>query len=218
MMADMIKNKHNHWINTMLARILFLSLVIISIDLPAVPASPMEHVQESTEKVIAILQDKSLDREAKWQKIGVIINNRFDFRSMSQSVLATNWQEATPEERARFVEYFSQYIEATYRTKIESYTDQKVLYLKETINGKRAEVDTVIMSNSTEIPLSYKMKNNDGEWYAYDVIIEGVSLVNNYRSTFTAIVKNEGMDGLLNDIQRRIDRHKQEENLSPSPQ
>ena len=194
----------------MLARILFLSLVIISADLHAVSKSPMEHVRESTEKVITILQDASLDREAKWRRIGVIINARFDFRSMSQSVLATNWQEATPEERARFVEYFSQYIEATYREKIEAYTDQKVLYLRETINGKRAEVDTVIVSNSTEIPVSYRMKNNDGDWYAYDVIIEGVSLVNNYRSTFTAIVKNEGMDGLLNDIQRRIERHRQE--------
>ncbi len=194
----------------MLARILFLSLVVISADLQAVSKSPMEHVRESTEKVITILQDASLDREAKWRRIGVIINARFDFRSMSQSVLATNWQEATPEERARFVEYFSQYIEATYREKIEAYTDQKVLYLRETINGKRAEVDTVIVSNSTEIPVSYRMKNNDGDWYAYDVIIEGVSLVNNYRSTFTAIVKNEGMDGLLNDIQRRIERHRQE--------
>jgi len=194
----------------MLARILFLSLVVISADLQAVSKSPMEHVRESTEKVITILQDASLDREAKWRRIGVIINARFDFRSMSQSVLATNWQEATPEERARFVEYFSQYIEATYREKIEAYTDQKVLYLRETINGKRAEVDTVIVSNSTEIPVSYRMKNNDGDWYAYDVIIEGVSLVNNYRGTFTAIVKNEGMDGLLNDIQRRIERHRQE--------
>lgn len=194
-------------------RILLLVLpFIISGSLPAAPeTSPMEHVRISTEKVLTILKDESLDREGRWEKIGVIIDDRFDFRSMSQSVLATNWQTATPAERERFVEYFSQYIEETYRTKIESYDNQKILYLKETIIGKRAEVDTAIVTDETQIPVTYKLKNNDGKWYAYDVVIEGVSLVNNYRSTFAAIVKNEGMDGLLKDIQQRIDRHKQQQ-------
>ena len=76
------------------------------------------------------------------------------------------------------------------------------------MRGKRAVVETIIKTDSTEIPVNYKLKNNDGEWYAYDVIVEGVSLVNNYRNTFAVIVKNEGMDGLLSDIQRRIDRYK----------
>ena len=74
------------------------------------------------------------------------------------------------------------------------------------------------MTDTNEIPVDYKLKNNNGTWYAYDVVIEGVSLVNNYRSTFAAIVNNDGMDGLLNDIQRRIDKHKEEnqEDLSDS--
>jgi len=177
----------------------------------AVPnVTPMEQVRDSTEKVIRILQDESLDREDKWDAIGVIIDDRFDFRSMSQSILATNWQRASPEERERFVEYFSQYIEETYRTRIESYDNQEILYKKETIYGKRAEVETAIMTESTEIPIVYKLKDNDGKWFAYDVVIEGVSLVNNYRSTFSTIIKNDGMDGLLNDIKRRVDKYKQE--------
>ena len=83
--------------------------------------------------------------------------------------------------------------------------------MKETINGKRAVVETTIATEITAIPVNYKLKNNDGEWYTYDVVIEGVSLVNNYRSTFSAIVKNDGMDGLLSDIQRRIDKYKRKQ-------
>ena len=178
--------------------------------------TPMLRVKDSVNKVINILKDKTLDRDTQWIKIGVVIDDSFDFRSMSQSVLATNWKSATPEERERFIEFFSQYLEDTYRTKIESYSDQEVLYLKETINGKRAVVETAIVTDSTEIPVDYKLKNNDGEWFAYDVVIEGVSLVNNYRSTFAAIVKNEGMDGLLNDIQLRIDNYKKEHKTTSS--
>lgn len=171
-------------------------------------STPTARVKDSVDKVITILKDKSLDREARWAKIGLVINDSFDFRSMSQSVLATNWKKATPEERQQFVVFFSQYLEDTYRTKIESYTNQKVEYVGETIRGKRAVVETQIITDSTEIPVNYKLKNNDGNWFAYDVVIEGVSLVSNYRSTFAAIVKNDGMDGLLSDIQNRINKYK----------
>lgn len=192
-------------------RYYFLLILVFSSSVLAAFTSPMARVHDSVERVITVLKDKSLDREARWNKIGVVINESFDFRSMSQSVLATNWKKATPEERQRFVEFFSQYLEETYRTKIESYTNQKVEYVGETIRGKRAVVETLIVTDTNEIPVNYKLKNNDGEWFAYDVVIEGVSLVNNYRSTFAAIVNNDGMDGLIDDIQTRIRKHKEAE-------
>jgi len=173
--------------------------------------NPTARVKDSVEKVILILKDNSLAREIRWKKIGAVIDKSFDFRSMSQSILATNWKTATPTEREKFIEFFSQYIEETYRAKIESYTNQKIEYIGETINGKRAVVETLIITDSTEIPVNYKLKNNDGTWFAYDVVIEGISLVSNYRSTFSAIVKNDGMDGLLNDIQSRINKYKSSE-------
>ncbi len=188
---------------------LSIFIVFIAVHVNAAEFSnPTARVKDSVDKVVNILKDKSLDKEQRWSRIGVVINDSFDFRSMSQSVLATNWKKATPEERQRFVEFFSQYLEDTYRTKIEAYTNQKVEYISESIRGKRAVVETVIITDNSEIPVIYKLKNNDGSWYAYDVVIEGISLVNNYRSTFSAIVKNDGMDGLLNDIQGRIQRHK----------
>jgi phospholipid transport system substrate-binding protein len=189
--------------------LIFILLLMTSSSLLAADYStPMGRVKDSVGKVISILKDESLDRESSWPEIAAVIDDGFDFRSMSQSVLATNWKKASPEERTRFTEFFSQYIEETYRSRIEAYTDEEIIYKDEVIRGKRAIVETVIKTSSTEIPVNYKLKNNDGEWYAYDVIVEGVSLVNNYRNTFAVIVKNEGMDGLLSDIQRRIDRYK----------
>jgi phospholipid transport system substrate-binding protein len=188
---------------------LYLILTIFSaVAIAADLSTPTGRVKDSVQKVISILKDKSLKRENRWDKIGIVINDSFDFRSMSQSVLATNWKKASPEERQQFVVFFSQYLEDTYRTKIEAYTNQKVDYVGETIRGKKAVVETMIITDSTEIPVNYKLKNNDGTWFAYDVVIEGVSLVNNYRSTFAAIVKNDGMDGLLIDIQSRINKYK----------
>jgi phospholipid transport system substrate-binding protein len=164
-----------------------------------------------------VLKNENLEREAKWSEVGRIIYDGFDFRSMSQSVLATNWRTATPEEKRQFVEYFTQYLEATYRDKIEAYTNQRVEYLNESIRGDRAVVDTVILTDSTQIPVSYKLRLNEDGWHTYDVVIEGVSLVNNYRSTFTAIIKSEGMEGLLNDMQARIDRYKAKHGGLPDP-
>lgn len=189
--------------------LIFIMVVVTSSSLLAADFStPMGRVKDSVGRVISILNDKSLDREESWQKIAAVIDDGFDFRSMSQSVLATNWKKATPEERDRFTEFFSQYIEETYRSRIEAYTDEEIIYKDEVIRGKRAVVETVIKTDTIEIPINYKLKENDGEWYAYDVIVEGVSLINNYRNTFAVIVKNEGMDGLLLNIQRRIDRYK----------
>lgn len=189
--------------------LIFIMVLMTSSSLLAADFStPMGRVKDSVGRVISILNDKSLDREESWQKIASVIDDGFDFRSMSQSVLATNWKKATPEERDRFTEFFSQYIEETYRSRIEAYTDEEIIYKDEVIRGKRAVVETIIKTDTVEIPINYKLKENDGEWYAYDVIVEGVSLINNYRNTFAVIVKNEGMEGLLSDIQRRIDRYK----------
>jgi phospholipid transport system substrate-binding protein len=171
--------------------------------------TPTETVKEAVGEVLKVLSDERLNREQRWAEIGAIIDARFDFRSMSQSILATNWRTATAEEKQRFVGFFSQYLEDTYRTKIEAYTGQRVEYLGEQVRKDRAIVDTQIVTEANRIPVTYRLKNNDGEWFAYDVVIEGVSLVNNYRNTFAAIIKAEGMDGLLLDLEGKIAAYKE---------
>lgn len=207
-------------IKTTLATKLILGVffVLVSVANPVMAEeTPTARVKAGITDILSILQNTNLSREQKWQEIGRVIDSGFDFRSMSQSVLATNWQTASTEEKRQFVEYFSQYLEDTYRNKIESYTNQHVNYLNETVRGERAVVDTVIVTDQTQIPVTYKMKKNDGQWFAYDVVIEGVSLVNNYRSTFTAIIRSEGMEGLLTDLEGRIESYKQKHGGLPEP-
>ncbi len=182
--------------------------LVLAEEAQPAPQDPAKRVQQGVELVLGIVQDKTLTREQRFAKIRTLVDKYFDFRSMSQSVLATNWKKASPDERRRFVDFFSEYLENTYFGAIESYTGEEIEYGEGKIRGKRALVDTFIITKTARIPVTYKLKLNDGEWYAYDVIIEGVSLVNNYRRTFSAIIRDDGVDGLLNDIQQRIDKYK----------
>ena len=122
-------------------RICLSSLLLLCLCAPGALAgnapSPTTRVQDSVGRVLDILRDPSLSRARRWEQIGEVINEGFDFRSMSQSILANNWRTASPEERAQFVEFFSQYLEEVYRERIESYTEETVEYLGETISGKR---------------------------------------------------------------------------------
>ena len=194
-------------------------LVLLAAFTTTVPAAdfstPRGRVQDSVTRVLDILRDPNLDREARWQRIAVVINDGFDFRSMSQSVLATQWKKATPEERDLFTQYFSQYIEQVYREKIEAYAGQEFVYGKETMEAGLASVDMEIQTATAAIPITFKLRSNNGNWFAYDVVIEGVSLVANYRGTFAAISRNEGMDAIMADIQQRVARYRERHGETP---
>jgi phospholipid transport system substrate-binding protein len=183
---------------------IILSLVALAISATVYAAdlsTPKGRIEDSIGKIISLLKDENLAVDARWFRIQDVIDDSFDFQSMSQSVLATNWKKATLGEREQFIEYFTQHLLNTYRGLIENYTDEQISFEEETVNKDRAVVETLIITKTTEIPVNYKLKNNDGTWYAYDVEIEGASLVNNFRNEYGAIVKNDGMDGLLAHIQ-----------------
>ncbi len=181
-----------------------LSLAVAADDF----TTPTGRVEATVNALISILRDQALEPDARWKALAAVIDGAFDLRSLSQSVLARPWRAASLAERERFTDFFSHYLEETYHSGTEVYSDQNFNDGDERITGERAVVAALIVTDATEIPVRFKLKNNDGEWYAYDVIIEGRSLVSNYRSTVATIVKNEGMDGLLLNIQGRIDRHR----------
>ena len=163
-------------------------------------STPTGSCRDSIDRVLMLVKDESLTSDVRWLRVKDVIDNSFDFQTMSQSVLATNWKKATLGEREKFIDYFSEHLLNTYRNIIQSYTDEQIRYEKETIDGDRAVVDTIVVTKTAEIPVNYKLKNNDGVWYAYDVEIEGSSLVNKYRNEYGAIFNNEGMDGVLEHI------------------
>jgi len=179
-------------------------------------SSPTQTVHESVDAILALLRDHSLSQEDRRTKIRAHIKTRFDFEAMSQRTLATNWKKATEKERQQFIDLFSQLIENTYIGKIEAYTDEKVEYPGEKVKGSKAIVETLIISASADIPVDYRLYKKGDAWWVYDVVIEGVSLVSNYRSSYQEIVKNEGFDGLLAKMQEKVDELRSEPAPAPA--
>jgi phospholipid transport system substrate-binding protein len=166
--------------------------------------SPMQSVQTAVDAILGILTNETLDKEEKRSKMRAIINKRFDFRAMSQRTLATNWKKASKDEQQQFVGLFAQLIQNSYIGKVEAYTSETVEYPAEKIKGKRAVVDTLIITSSTEIPVNYKVYLKNDEWRVYDIIIEGVSLISSYRSTYQEIVKKDGFPGLFVKMEEKL--------------
>ena len=185
---------------------LCIMAVALSFTTGAIAASsPTEDVRTSVDAILLILQNDELDKQQKRAEISKIVSERFDFRAMSQRTLATNWKKTSDEEKKQFTELFSQLIESSYVGRIEAYTNEKVEYPGEKVKGKKAVVETLIITSSADIPVNYRMYHKGDQWLVYDVIIEGVSLISNYRSSYQEIMKDEGFDGLLNKMQAKID-------------
>jgi len=166
--------------------------------------SAQAQIKDTVDQILATLSDKSVDGAARRSKITGLIRDRFDFRTMAQMTLATNWKKATEAQRNRFIELFSQLLEETYTGRIEAYTDEKVNFVAEKVKGDKAMVDTRIVTKTVEIPIDYKLVLQDNTWLIYDVVIEEVSLVRSYRSNYADIVQKEGMDGLLMKMQEKL--------------
>lgn len=185
--------------------VLAVAVTFLATGLPALAGTPMEEVRTSVDAIFAILRDADLPLQAKKDKVSVIVRERFDFRVMSQGVLATNWKKASGAQKERFVELFSNLLIGSYRERVDAYSDEEVKYLGEKLKGIRAEVNTVIISDGVEIPMKYKVLKRGEKWLAYDIVIEGVSLLRNYRESYRNIVKKEGMEGLLVQMERKIE-------------
>lgn len=170
--------------------------------------SPSVTIKTTTHLALSILQNISLNQQQQWSEIGQLIDRSFDFRSMSQSALSEDWKVANGEERKLFVDYLAQYLEDTYRQKFQRYKQQSSIITSEQIRKDRAIVETQILGDGRPILVTYRLKNNDGKWYVYDVLIRGESVVTESRELFDAIVKAEGLEGLKSDLENRVKIYK----------
>ena len=167
--------------------------------------APAAEVEAAVEEVLGLLRDESLQSDQRHEMLREAIAPHFDFVVMSRSILAAAWKKATPEQQQRFVGLFKKLLENTYITAMEEYTGQSVRYGKEKVNGKLATVETFIVRTSgVETPVLYRLRINGDRWLAYDVAVEGVSLVNNYRSSFGTIVRKDGMNGLNDQLDEKL--------------
>jgi phospholipid transport system substrate-binding protein len=186
-----------------LASLLLLGLLFAS-SLPAATATPSERVEETVNKVLEVLQKTDLDAQQRRDQVREIVRQRFDYESMSQVILGKNWRAATQVQRDQFTTLFRELLEQTYFSAMDSYNDQKVRMGRERQKGKLAEVQTYIASASKDVPVNYRLRLRGGEWYAYDVTVDGVSLVSNYRTSFNNLVSEKGMDGLLSELAEKV--------------
>lgn len=180
---------------------------------PVVAGEPTNQVKATVDKVIDILKNKELKKPSKTEErraqLRRAVAERFDFEEMSKRTLAIHWQKRTAEERKEFVSLFSDLLDRSYVNKIESYTDEKVNYTQENIEGEYALVKTVIVTKKNiEVPIDYKLIRKSTQWKAYDVVIEGVSLVNNYRGQFNKVIRSQSYEELVTRL-----RNKQEKAL-----
>lgn len=168
-------------------------------------SGPRQTVEQGVNEVIDVVKDESLEAIERRKRMRNLIGQRFNFEAMSRSILARNWKKATVEQRERFISLFKVLLENTYMAAIEGYTSEKIVFGEVKIKGKKAVVPvTIVLPTGTHAPLQFKLLHADSQWGVYDVVIEGVSLVNNFRSNFRSIVKREGIEGLLNQLKEKV--------------
>jgi phospholipid transport system substrate-binding protein len=169
---------------------------------PALAGEPTNQVKQTVDAVLEILRNKELKkpekREQRRAQIRKTVSERFDFAEMAKRSLAQHWKKRTPEEQKEFVPLYTDLLENTYIRKIERYEDEKVVYVGEKIEGDYATVKTnIVTTKETEIPIEYRLMKAGNQWKAYDVVIEGVSLVNNYRNQFNSIMRSGSYEELI---------------------
>ena len=169
-------------------------------------SSPMCVVKFAVNQILDILQDQKLSKEERREKIRKIIYEHFDFSEMAKRILARHWRKLSPEERKTFTDLLAKLLETSYRNKIESYSGEKILFKKERIRRNLARVYTIIQTKKESIPVTYSLlKKKNGKWVIYDVKVEDVSMVSNYRATYAEIIKREGFDGLIAKMKAKIE-------------
>jgi len=164
---------------------------------------PGEQVRQSVDKLLAILKDPQLKGESKKNerrdKLKEVIYQRFDFTEMARRSLGSEWRRRSPEEQREFVKLFTGLLERAYLDNIESYNGEKFRYLKEQEDNNHAQVDTKITgTKGQEFSVNYRLHNRNGDWKVYDVVIEDISLVNNYRSQFNRMLATSSYEELVN--------------------
>ncbi len=184
-------------------------------------ATPTDDVKGTINRVLKIVQDPNLKPQAKTKErraeIRKTVGERFNFGEMARRSLATHWRDRTPQEQQEFIGLFTDLLERSYVDKIENFSDENILYLGEQIEGDTATVKTkVVTKKSIEIPIDYRLLQRGGKWEVYDVVIEGVSLINNYRVQFNKIIRSKSYPDLVRLMKVKLEGQNVEDLAAPT--
>ena len=181
-----------------------------------------DQVKGSVDQVIKILTDPTLKGEKKVQerraKIRQVVLQRFGFTEMSKRALGRYWNERNPEERTEFVRLFTDLLERAYIDRVDGYTGEQVVYLGESVEGDYSEVRSkIVTKRNQEILITYRLQKASSNWEVYDVIVEGVSLVNNYRTQFSKIIRTSSYQELVKKMQIKLEGEEAGDLGAPKP-
>jgi phospholipid transport system substrate-binding protein len=166
---------------------------------------PTEIVRQVIERSLDVLQNQSYGKSTKRQMVKGIVDPHFDYREMAKRSLGTAWGGLSSGQQAEFVRLFSELLEASYSDKIEKYAQRvKIDYTGEIPDGDQVEVRTVVVRPNDRFPLNYRLLREGGTWKVYDVVIEGVSLVSNYRSQFSRIIHESSYAELVRRLKTKV--------------
>ena len=186
-----------------------LLLLASTVSGVAADTGPAQELRNRVDRAVEVLADPSLKGTAgtaeRRTRVRKIADEIFDYGEMSKRALGVHWQQLSPGDRERFVRLFSDLLDRAYFEKIDSYSGEKVQYLNAKVDGDQAIVPTrVITERGSEVPVEYRMIRQQGRWVVYDVVIEGVSLVSNYRSQFDRIVRTGSIAELLKRLEAQV--------------
>ncbi len=184
----------------MTARMLMALLLLVWLVFPAraaVAGEAKDQLKSVVDEVLTVLSSTKAGDPNRLEKLHTAVSKVFDPEELARRTLAANWQSFSPEERARFTKAFVKLLENTYLRRIETYNNEQVVFLEESkLDDDRSEVSTKIVTSSREVPIVYRLIKKDS-WKVYDVVIEGVSLVQNYRKQFSQLLAKETPDQLI---------------------
>jgi phospholipid transport system substrate-binding protein len=197
-------------VEKMKRHVIGLSILMFFLStLPVSAGAPLDTVQTNVNKVLDVLRDPNLKGESakgtKKEKLEAIYEQMFDGVELSMRTMGGNWTKLNPAQQKEFIQLYRQILEKAYIDKILSYTNEKIVFSKESmLSNNQAEVQTNVITSSKEIPIFYRVILKNGAWKVYDVVIENVSLVQNYRSQFNAILAKNTPDQLLEVLRKKV--------------
>jgi len=188
--------------NRLFTAVILIGAMVLMIALPGLAATPKETVETGVDKVIAKLSAAGFKDQAKdvqISQLSELINEIFDFEELSRRTLGREWKKMNAGQQKEFVQLFRKLLQNVYADRLLAYSDQKIIFDKETMLKKgSAEVQSYLQtSDGKKIPLFYRLTDKSGSWKVYDVIIEGVSMVKNYRTQFREILAKDTPEKLL---------------------
>jgi len=191
--------------------LILILTVLLLIPLQSYAATPKETVESGVNNLLKTLGDPAFKAKTKDEQVatlGTQIETVFDFTELSKRTLGRDWKKMNAEQQKEFVKLFKQLLQGVYADRLLAYSDQKVIFDKETMLKKgRAEVQSYLQtSDGKKIPLFYRLTDKGGSWKVYDVIIEGVSMVKNYRTQFRDILAKDSPDKLLEILRDKVNK------------